>query len=133
MEAGEFCSSGLPHDSDTAACASWCSAQEAYHHCGFCKCRACLMCIPPEEKTHVYANAGPSSVACRPGTDVAYPQDAAGSDSDASLEDCKIACDTVDACMSFFYSTSQRKCSLKAEKGEPDRFCTKPEWTTYWR
>ena len=92
-DGSQTCTSDIPHDVKFAQCASWCGAREAHTHCPWCKCRACAFCRDTSQINHVYASAGESMLACAEGARVAYPPSAAGSEGEASLTQCKAACD----------------------------------------
>ena len=99
------CDSGLAHDSHEKQCGGWCSVKEATHHCTWCKCAACDYCRPRESVTHVYASAGAGKAVCAESAAVAYPPSAEGSADDASLSQCKRACDAAaPACASHAVS-----------------------------
>ena len=132
------CDSGLAHDSHEKQCGGWCSVKEATHHCTWCKCAACDYCRPRESVTHVYASAGAGKAVCAESAAVAYPPSAEGSADDASLSQCKRACDAAaPACASFGFSAAAGGggglCRLRAAAGEPKKFCKRGDWVSYWR
>ena len=133
LAVGAACESEEEHDSSQASCSSWCSVTEAYHHCRFCKCRACRFCRPKASITHVYASGGPQLVACNEGRGVEFPQGGLAIETDSNLQQCKAACDAVEECHSFAFSTAKRQCLLKDASGEPARFCRTPDFSTFWR
>ena len=83
------CSSGKVGDLAVEHCQDWCSISQSTHHCAYCKCKACDFCRPKSEIDHIYASAGSQMAACDEGANVKYPAGAAGSEAQATLQQCK--------------------------------------------